>query len=195
MRYVLRAAGNPQPSFATRTPSTVRKTLAASGVFLLFLLSGGGWVLVAGLIPDGLPRSIALLALGVAFVGVFGWLLISRVRQMLLAPSDLWKHLAISFFQLLLVILAFAWVYHHVGIVDNTAEGSPVTHSLLTSIYYSVATFTTLGYGDFYPRGIGRALAALEALTGYLILGILASTGASLLKPSDEERKAYMSDD
>lgn len=172
----------------------INKTLAASGTFFLFLLAGGIWVSIARLVPDGVPRSILLLAFGIAFVGVFAWLLISRVQRLLVDRDELWKHLAASFFQLALVILTFAWVYHRVGIIDNTAPDSPVIHDFLTCAYYSVVTFTTLGYGDFYPVGIGRALAALQALTGYLILGILASTGTSLLQPSEETEEALEED-
>ncbi len=36
-------------------------------------------------------------------------------------------------------------------------------HLLLSCLYYSVVTFTTLGYGDFTPIGISRAIAAIEA--------------------------------
>ncbi|HEV2132088.1 MAG TPA: ion channel [Longimicrobiaceae bacterium] len=89
----------------------------------------------------------------------------------------------------MLLILAFASVYQRLGIIDSTAEGSPITHSFATAIYYSIVTFTTLGYGDFYPTGLGRAVAAMQALTGYLILGILASTGASILSPREEPAK------
>ncbi len=33
-------------------------------------------------------------------------------------------------------------------------------------LYYSVVTFTTLGYGDITPVGLARAVAALEAFVG-----------------------------
>ncbi|MET4693382.1 ion channel [Endozoicomonas lisbonensis] len=36
----------------------------------------------------------------------------------------------------------------------------------LDTLYYSVVTFTTLGYGDITPVGISRFFAALEAFTG-----------------------------
>ena len=37
---------------------------------------------------------------------------------------------------------------------------------LLSCIYFSVVTFTTLGYGDLTPIGLVRPVAALEAFTG-----------------------------
>lgn len=39
-------------------------------------------------------------------------------------------------------------------------------HSFFLCFYYSVVTFTTLGYGDFTPMGWSRAVAASEAFTG-----------------------------
>lgn len=39
-------------------------------------------------------------------------------------------------------------------------------------LYYSVVTFTTLGYGDFIPIGVSRAVAALEAFTGSFTIAL-----------------------
>ena len=42
----------------------------------------------------------------------------------------------------------------------------------LESLYYSVVTFTTLGYGDFIPVGFSRLVAALEAFTGSFTIAL-----------------------
>ena len=42
----------------------------------------------------------------------------------------------------------------------------------LSCLYYSVVTFTTLGYGDFTPIGISRAIAAIEAFTGSFTIAL-----------------------
>lgn len=39
-------------------------------------------------------------------------------------------------------------------------------------LYYSVVTFTTLGYGDFIPIGFSRLVAALEAFTGSFTIAL-----------------------
>jgi hypothetical protein len=39
-------------------------------------------------------------------------------------------------------------------------------------LYYSVVTFTTLGYGDFIPIGFSRVVAALEAFTGSFTIAL-----------------------
>lgn len=42
----------------------------------------------------------------------------------------------------------------------------------LSCLYYSVVTFTTLGYGDFTPVGYSRAIAAIEAFTGSFTIAL-----------------------
>ncbi|MFD2167019.1 ion channel [Thalassotalea euphylliae] len=42
----------------------------------------------------------------------------------------------------------------------------------LGCLYYSVVTFTTLGYGDFAPIGFSRAIAAMEAFTGSFTIAL-----------------------
>jgi len=39
-------------------------------------------------------------------------------------------------------------------------------------VYYSVVTFTTLGYGDFIPVGFSRIVAAVEAFTGSFTIAL-----------------------
>ena len=63
----------------------------------------------------------------------------------------------------LFTIVVCAIIYRVTGI--NSSDG--VIYSCSASIYFSVVTFTTLGYGDFAPlMGIGRFVAALEAVLG-----------------------------
>ena len=162
------------------------RAMAASGLFLVFLLIGSAWVGMVRLIPSGVPRTIVAVVFGGVFVSVFVGLLVQSIRRLLAGEGGLRREVAEIAVLLALVILAFAFVYSKIGIQDNTGDGGPaVTHDLLTCIYYSVVTFTTLGYGDFYPVGLARAMAALEALTGYVILGVLVSTSVTLLDPRE----------
>jgi hypothetical protein len=156
---------------------------AGAGGLLSFVLVGGLWVGLVQLIPAGIPRSIFIIALGFAFAGTYLWLVIARVRVILAGTTHLLRHALIAGAEVVLLLFAFGAVYHRIGIIDNTQSGSPVVHEFWSSLYYSAVTFTTLGYGDFYPVGAGRALAAMQALTGYIILGVLASTTASAVSP------------
>ncbi|EEB73457.1 potassium channel family protein [Thermococcus sp. AM4] len=55
-------------------------------------------------------------------------------------------------------------------ILEST--GKPVT-DILNQLYYSLVTFTTLGYGDMHPTGWLKALSALEALTGAVFMALI----------------------
>jgi hypothetical protein len=51
-----------------------------------------------------------------------------------------------------------------------------VFHDEISSfIYFSMETYTTLGYGDIYPLGKLRIIVGSEALTGLLMIGWTAS--------------------
>lgn len=47
--------------------------------------------------------------------------------------------------------------------------------SLLTCVYFSAETYTSLGFGDITPVGPIRLLAGVEALNGLLLIGWSAS--------------------
>jgi hypothetical protein len=44
--------------------------------------------------------------------------------------------------------------------------------SYLNCVYYSIVTFTTLGYGDITPRGFARPVAAIEAFMGAFMMAL-----------------------
>ncbi|UTW06368.1 ion channel [Pseudomonas benzenivorans] len=51
------------------------------------------------------------------------------------------------------------------GLLDNLGD-------LLDCLYFSVVTFTTLGYGDISPHGLARPLAAFEAFVGSFTMAL-----------------------
>ena len=42
-----------------------------------------------------------------------------------------------------------------------------------TSVYFSIVTFTTLGYGDAQPIGNSRIISSIEALLGFVMYSSL----------------------
>ena len=171
----------------------MKKLLLASTLFLVFLFFGGVWVTVVRLIPAGTPRTVAAIAFGAVFVCVFVWLLIRRIQRVLTGVDRLWPELLHMAFTVALLILAFAFVYQKLGI--RVADSGEVTRDIYSCIYFSVVTFTTLGYGDLQPTGLARPMAAMEALTGYLILGILVSTSVAIIDPRNEIGRPSEEDD
>lgn len=78
------------------------------------------------------------------------------------------------------LILVFATLYFFAGlsfsgeplVFDVNASLWENTKTYLSTLYFSVVTFTTLGYGDLTPVGFTRGLAALEAFIGSFTLAL-----------------------
>ncbi|WP_444886700.1 potassium channel family protein [Microbulbifer sp. JMSA008] len=71
------------------------------------------------------------------------------------------------FWLYILMIFVYSLIYW----LTNSIEGKDNV-GFLESVYFSVVTVTTLGYGDFNPSGtLGRVLAASEALLGIVLIG------------------------
>ncbi len=66
---------------------------------------------------------------------------------------------------------AFANIYWHLG-VDEFKE-APIKNDFLASLYFSIVTWTSLGYGDIKPVREARAWVAAESIMGYIYMGIL----------------------
>lgn len=67
-------------------------------------------------------------------------------------------------------ILLFAAIYYYFGIIDTSAQENAVETSFSDTLYFSIVTFTTLGYGDFKPCEHIRMFAGLEAFIGTFML-------------------------
>ena len=85
---------------------------------------------------------------------------------------------------LLLLLLVFAVLagisthaiyYTQLGLVKTSTE-LVFFPSWSEALYFSVVTFTTLGYGDMVPREEYRLVAAFQAIQGYVFLGAFVGT-------------------
>lgn len=75
----------------------------------------------------------------------------------------------------MLEILIFAVAYYIAERLGNGALVGTLTHSFEDYLYFSAATFTTVGYGDLYVTGHLRWLAGVESLTGFVLITWTAS--------------------
>lgn len=94
---------------------------------------------------------------------------ISLVRVIVIEPAA----------SLAVIIISSAIIYHQMGIIDANGD---IVKEFGVSLYFSIVTFTTLGYGDFHPTEAARAIAALEAIIGFICLGLLIGTTIHLLQ-------------
>ena len=56
--------------------------------------------------------------------------------------------------------------------VNSTIHNVPLKGDFTASLYFSIVTWTTLGYGDFSPEHNIRIIAALQAMLGYVSMGV-----------------------
>jgi hypothetical protein len=131
------------------------------------------------------PELISALVLSTIFFPLLVWAIISTVSAILADPDNLGHTIRYAFVFLILTVVFFAVVYTELGI--RVSDGSE-SKNFWTCLYFSVATLTTLGYGDFAPMPEARAIAAVEAVSGYILLGILTAVTFHLISHRAQRR-------
>jgi Ion channel len=80
---------------------------------------------------------------------------------------------------------------HTIGVQVDAC--GPVPVNLSEAVYFSVVTWTTVGYGDLAPCGRTRLVANVEALVGYLVMALLIAAlveGTQKVRQSGEQKRA-----
>lgn len=72
---------------------------------------------------------------------------------------------------ILMIVVLFAALANELTIISNVSEISSSLNRI-DYLYFSIVTFTTLGYGDLSPSPELRIWASLHALVGYFILAL-----------------------
>jgi hypothetical protein len=122
-------------------------------------------------LTDALGTASALLALGVVSVITF---------RIVFAPGRMSSHRVIGAVVLYLNLCLFFQVIYRLiaelvpGAFSGLPEKFQMEQSLPGLMYFSLATITTVGYGDIAPvYPIARSLAGLEAVLGQLYPAII----------------------
>ena len=89
--------------------------------------------------------------------------------------GTIWERVLLTWCSVILLSTVFYWWFE--GLYETQKDGTPkrltrTLNSLPQCLYFSVVTFTTLGYGDLRARGHARTVAALEALLGACLLSL-----------------------
>lgn len=95
----------------------------------------------------------------------------SVIRRGTVQP-DARVSLSLVFLTIFLTIYIFASIYYVQGFV-KTSSGAPLGFD--DAFYFSGLVFTTLGYSDISPLGLGKWLVVFEAVSGFMVLGLLSA--------------------
>jgi len=74
----------------------------------------------------------------------------------------------------------FAGIYKALGIIQASSN-ELIKPTWLDAFYFSVTTWTTLGYGDYLPSDDVKVFAMSQALLGYVFLGLFVGKTLFLL--------------
>ena len=89
----------------------------------------------------------------------------------------MFKNINLNYFPKVIVAILIIWLTG--GILIRIIE-SESFNSLGTSLWWTIVTMTTVGYGDFYPKtDLGRILAIIIMLSGIGLISIVTATIAS----------------
>ena len=76
----------------------------------------------------------------------------------------------------IIIILIWACFYSSMGLMYNLDETGGQAGEFATNIYFSIVTFTTLGYGDFSPIYDARIIASIQAMLGLFMTSLFLVT-------------------
>ena len=76
-----------------------------------------------------------------------------------------------------IIAVSFGFIFYLIDIIGcPDFELTELNHNLWSMMYYSVVTFTTLGFGDIIPKSnLAASLVMIEVILGYIMLGGLIS--------------------
>ena len=81
----------------------------------------------------------------------------------------------------IITILVVMWLFGAIGILVLESKNQPDFNSLKNTLWWTIVTMTTVGYGDMSPQGdYSRLFATFLMLTGIGISGLFTSTMSSI---------------
>ena len=108
-----------------------------------------------------------VLIIAAIFILFYSMGTIIKLKELLRSKNIIAFILSYTVF-ILLIIFLFSGAY-----LTNdsmfTESGRQKTLTFEETIYFSIITFTTVGYGDISPKGINRTIASAESLIGVIL--------------------------
>lgn len=149
-------------------PRYLRSRLGIFDVVIVVLTAP--WYLIPGFSGGRL--------LGLARLGRLGRVFISSKHSQKLRDLGRRLGMAAAYGAILMVVCAI--------VVEAAEPASSGFESFGDAMWWSIVTFTTVGYGDYYPTTVeGRLAAVLLMVGGIALIGSLAGTLGSFFSSSD----------
>lgn len=141
---------------------------AALLVIAIMIVGTGAALVTSGPVAVGIA-TISLVGTALALLSMFLSVLYKGVgtRRSILSIC------LVALTGVLAMPLNFAVLYRWIGIQVASTGGR--VEDLLDAVYFSVVTWTTLGYGDILPLPGARWIVVVESMTGYVVMALLIS--------------------
>ncbi|MFJ5995082.1 potassium channel family protein [Streptomyces sp. NPDC092370] len=171
-----------------------RRRRAAVSALVRAVLIAAGLVTVYYVLPldgRGTRGDSVLLGCGLLLVAVVFWW---EVRAIVTSPYPRLKAVEALCTTLALFLLLFAGAYF---LLEHSTPGSfsePLTKT--DSLYFTLTTFSTVGYGDIVARSqTGRTLTMIQMAGGLLLVGVAARILTGAVQAGLRRRGREPSDD
>jgi hypothetical protein len=151
------------------------------------------------LVLPGIISLVGLLVIGIILLNkihvvlpillVLLIIVVTSILSLTLAKSGKVVLAIVSFgIHVILLIFGFGVTYHRSkGIMHS---GGDFEVKDLDYYYFSIVTWTTLGYGDFKPSESLRFVAALEAFMGFIYMGLFLALVWKFIEPKESSQTA-----
>ncbi|MDB5228628.1 MAG: hypothetical protein JWN78_2821 [Bacteroidota bacterium] len=106
--------------------------------------------------------------------------------------SSIYKLMNILFISFLSIFLGYAFIFSSLS-TYNSKYFSETLYGF-NSMYFSIVTFATVGYGDIVPKlGIARFIVSTEIITAFLFISIFLTTTISWVIGTEKSKvEAYL---
>jgi len=99
---------------------------------------------------------------------LFRWIIFDKMGLYATSPLRV-------LFSMIVVYVCFSFIYltlplMNIGDIVNSVGATDGLSYFQTCFYHSAITFLTIGYGDYYPTGISRAISVVEGWTGLFLM-------------------------
>lgn len=123
------------------------------------------------------PDVVGLVMFAVGVVGLV-WLLLHQIRRLSARPDETGNRVQGLLSLIYLVVIVFALAYY---LIELQAPGQfEGLETRTDSLYYTVVTLGTVGYGDVHAAGqVARIVTMVQVMFDLVVIGLLLSVASS----------------